>query len=615
MTGGQMSKSTRRPKSTFMRCMQILSLNDKQKILLVVVLQILLGFFDLLGIAIIGLLGALSVSSIMCSDTDSRLLILLKLAGLEENSLQNQTLALGLFAVSLLLTRTLLSAIVTKYILIFFSYRGASISTTLISRLLNQSHLVLKKRTSQETLYAITSGVDQMSMYVLGTAVVVTSDLCLLLIVITGLFFFNPIVGSVLVVLFILIALLLFYSMQARAGELGAQRANLSIQGNSKILEALSTYRELLVRNRRYYYAAEIGVSRLKLSKVTADSAFMPFVSKYVIETAIIIAATLISIIQFALQDASNAIASLAIFLAAGSRIAPSILRVQQGAIQIKSSLAQSIPTLDLIEEIGIETINQEKEKKVDFDHIGFEPSLRMQEISFTYPEKLEATLKSISLSIQTGSFVAIVGPSGGGKSTLIDLMLGVLNPDEGEVLLSGLKPIDAISRWPGAISYVPQDILILNATIKENVHMGYPVESVTDEFVSNALDTAGLTEFISLLPLGSETQSGERGAALSGGQRQRIGIARALYTKPKLLILDEATSSLDGESEANITEALAKLHGKTTLIMIAHRLSTVKNADSVAYLSQGQILASGTFEEVRDLVPAFDQQSKLMGL
>jgi ABC-type multidrug transport system fused ATPase/permease subunit len=615
MTGGQMSKSIRLPKSTFMRCVQILSAKDRRKITLVVVLQILLGFLDLLGVAIIGLLGALSVSSIISSDTDNRLLLLLKIINLEEKSLQTQTLVLGLFAVSLLLTRTFLSMIITKYILLFFSNRGAIISTSLVSRLLNQSHLVLKKRTSQETLYAVTSGVDQLSMYVLGTAVVVISDLSLLLIIMTGLFFLNPITGLVLVVLFTFIAVLLFYLMQARAGELGTQRADLNIQGNSKILEALSTYRELLVRNRRNYYASEIGTGRLKLSKVTADSAFMPFVSKYVIETAIVIAAAVISIIQFALQDASNAVSSLAIFLAAGSRIAPSILRVQQGAIQIKSSLAQSIPTLDLIEEIGIDTTNQLEDEKVDFDHIEFEPSLQLQEVSFKYPEKSETVLKSISLNIKAGSFIALVGPSGGGKSTLIDLMLGVLNPDAGEITLSGLKPIDAISRWPGAISYVPQDVVIIDGSIKDNITAGYPKVDVLEERVFHALKVSNLSDFVTDLPLGLNSPVGERGQLLSGGQRQRLGIARAMYTNPKLLVLDEATSALDGMTESQVSDELIKLKGSVTLILIAHRLSTVEKADLVVYLANGRVVASGTFNEVKNQVPDFNEQASLMGL
>jgi len=582
---------------------------------LVVLLQIFLGFLDLLGVALIGLLGALSVSNLMSSNTDSRLIFVLKIMELEDKSLQHQTLVLGLFAVSLLLIRTLLSVVITKYILVFFSKRGAIVSTSLISTLLNQSHLILKKRTSQETLYAVTSGVDQLTMYVLGTAVVVVSDISLLVIIISGLFILNPLTGFVLLVVFTSLAIVLYFMMRERAAKLGTQTASLSIEGNSKILEALVTYRELLVRNRRGYYAAEIGKGRFALSRVTADSAFMPFVSKYVIESAIVLAAALISFIQFALQDASNAVASLAIFLAAGSRIAPSILRVQQGALQIKSSLAQSLPTLDLIEEIGLSGTAPTKEEKSDFVHQGFESNLQIKNVSFRYPENDEPTLKVINQRIESGSFVALVGPSGGGKSTLVDLMLGVLNPDEGEILLSGLKPVEAISSWPGAISYVPQDVIIINGSIKDNIVAGYPPAELDEERISYALRVSNLSEFVSTLPLGLKSPAGENGHLLSGGQRQRLGIARAMYSNPKLLVMDEATSALDGMTESQVSEELIKLKGNVTLILIAHRLSTVEKADLVIYLSAGRIIASGTFEEVKAKVPDFKKQASLLGL
>jgi ABC-type multidrug transport system fused ATPase/permease subunit len=182
-------------------------------------------------------------------------------------------------------------------------------------------------------------------------------------------------------------------------------------------------------------------------------------------------------------------------------------------------------------------------------------------------------------------------------------------------VKISGLSPSDAITAWPGAISYVPQDILILDGTIRENVALGYPMEIVSDEDVWAALGNALLSEFVNALPKKLDSHVGDRGVNLSGGQRQRLGIARALFTKPKLLILDEATSSLDGKTESAVSQAIQAMHGEVTVITIAHRLSTVKNADRVFYLENGHLVAKGTFLEVRKLVPDFDEQAKLMGL
>jgi len=197
----------------------------------------------------------------------------------------------------------------------------------------------------------------------------------------------------------------------------------------------------------------------------------------------------------------------------------------------------------------------------------------------------------------------------------MIDVLLGVLNPDTGSVTISGIPPLLAVAKWPGAVSYVPQDVVIAAGTIRENISLGYPSEQASDELVMGALKIAHLDQFVASLPRGLDTQVGERGAKISGGQRQRIGIARAMFTRPHLLVLDEATSSLDGETEASISEAIQGLQGSTTVVIIAHRLSTVRNVNTVVYLADGKLLAKGTFEEVRKAVPEFDQQARVMGL
>jgi ABC-type multidrug transport system fused ATPase/permease subunit len=208
-----------------------------------------------------------------------------------------------------------------------------------------------------------------------------------------------------------------------------------------------------------------------------------------------------------------------------------------------------------------------------------------------------------------------LVGPSGAGKTTIVDVLLGILPPQSGTVLISGLSSLDAIEKWSGAISYVPQDVMISNGTVRENVSMGYPEDISRDEFVWDALRVAQLSEFIASLPGRLDSQVGDRGTKISGGQRQRLGIARAMFTKPQLLVLDEATSSLDGETEANISDAIQAMRGTVTVVMIAHRLSTVRNADVLVYLEDGKIRSVGTFEEVRSQVPDFDRQAQLMGL
>jgi len=574
-----------------------------------------MGALDLLGVVAIGLLGALSVTGLQSKEPGNRVGIALQVLHISNSSFQVQVTLLGFGAVLLLVGRTILSIFFTRRILFFLSRRGATISANLISRLLAQPLLIVQSRTTQETLYAVTTGVSLITLQVLATSIVMVSDLSLLVVMSIGLFVIDPTTAIGTFIVFFLIAYFLYRFMHVRADELGIKNSKFNIASNEKIVEVFSSYRESIVRNRRDYYAREIGKLRFALADVSAEAAFMPYVSKYVIETAVVLGALLIGAGQFVLQDAAHAVATLAIFLAAGTRIAPAVLRLQQGSIQIRGSLSAATPTLDLIDALGNSPMIENVDDSVDTIHEGFVSSIQIENTALTYPTKLVPAIAEISLMIPPGASVAFVGPSGAGKTTIIDVLLGVLNPSTGSVLVSGLPPLVAVAKWPGAISYVPQDVVIAAGTIRENVALGYPAEAATDELVMRALKIAHLDKFVNELPNGIETQVGERGAKISGGQRQRLGIARAMFTQPHLLVLDEATSSLDGETEASISDAIHALRGSTTVVMIAHRLSTVRSADIVVYLSEGKIISKGTFEQVRNSVPDFDRQAKLMGL
>jgi len=601
--------------STIGRSVNILSPDDKRKIVAVSVLQAFMGALDLLGVLVVGVLGALSVTGVQSSNPDSRMNSVLELLRISNLEFQTQALLLGIIAFVLLIGRTLLSIFFTRRILFFFSRRGAKISSDLISRLLSQSLLTIQTKTTQEILFSVTRGVELITLQVLATTVVLISDVSLLLILGIGLFVVDPITAVGTSILFILIGFILYRVMHVKADALGRMSSHLNVKSNEKIVEVFSSYRESVVRNRRDYYAREVKQIRFALANTLAEINFMPFISKYVIETSVVLGALLIGCAQFVMKDAAQAVATLAIFLAAGTRIAPAVLRLQQGSIQIRSCLGMASPTLDLIASLGNSPLIENVTDSVDIIHEGFTSEIHLSSASFTYPEKNHPALDKVTLDIAAGSSVAIVGPSGAGKTTLIDILLGVLIPDEGSILISGISPQQAVAKWPGAVSYVPQDVLIAAGSIRENIALGYPLEVATDELVLSALRIAHLEDFVDELPEGLETQVGERGANVSGGQRQRLGIARAMFTRPHLLVLDEATSALDGETEANISEAINALRGSTTVVMIAHRLSTVRNADLVVYISNGKILAKGTFNEVRHAVADFDRQAKLMGL
>lgn len=601
--------------STIGRSLRVLPRNDRRKIIFVTVFQVCMGALDLLGVLLIGLLGALAVTGVQSHEPTKTVESVLRLLHISGYSFQTQAAVLGSIAVTLLVGRTLLSIFFTRRILFFLSRRGANISANLISRLLSQSLLTVQLRTTHEILYAVTRGVDFIMLEVLATSIVLVSDVALLLIMAVGLFIVDPITALCTFLVFALIGYFLYRIMNVRAGKLGQLSSQLNIESNEKIIEVFGSYRESVVRNRRDYYAREIGKLRYELADSSAEIRFMPYISKYVIETTVVLGALLIGSAEFVLQDATRAVATVAIFLGAGTRIAPAVLRVQQGFVQIRGSLGMATPTLDLVESLGDAAQVENVDDSVDVIHAGFTSDIDIEEVSLTYPGKTTPAISGVTLSIPAGSSVAFVGPSGAGKTTIVDVLLGVLQPDEGRVVISGLSPLSAVAKWPGAVSYVPQDVVISNGSFRENVALGYPPERAVDELVRNALTVANLDEFVAGLPEGVDSPVGERGTKISGGQRQRLGIARAMFTKPLLLVLDEATSSLDGETEASISEAIQSLRGSTTVVMIAHRLSTVRNADMIVYMNRGKVIATGTFNEVRSAVPDFDRQAKLMGL
>jgi ABC-type multidrug transport system fused ATPase/permease subunit len=597
------------------RSLRVLSKRDQKKVLAITLIQVLMGVLDLLGVIAIGLLGALSVSGLQSLKPGNRVSAALELLHIADKTFQTQAVILGLCAVVLLVGRTFLSVFFTRRILFFLSHKGAKISVDLVSRLLSKPLLNIQERTNMETLYAVTSGVVVITIQILATGVVLISDISLLIIMGIGLVVADPTtaIGSFLV--FAVTGYFLYRLMHVRAGALGVKNSELMIKSNEKIVEVFASYRELVVRNRRDFYAREIGKLRYQLADTSAEISFMPYVSKYVIETTVVLGALIVGGAQFIIQDTTHAVATLAIFLAAGSRIAPAVLRVQQGSIQLRGSLGQAAPTLDLIDSLGDSPLVENVDDTLDLVHDGFNSEISALDMSLTYPNKKVAAVSNVTLKIPAGTSVAFVGPSGAGKTTIIDVLLGVLVPNSGSVLISGLPPLLAVAKWPGAVSYVPQDVVMASATIRENVALGYPKDLATDDLVINALKVAHLDKFVSELPQGLDTHVGEHGALISGGQRQRLGIARAMFTRPLLLVLDEATSSLDGETEAAISEAIHELRGSATVVMIAHRLSTVRNADLVVYMADGKILATGTFDEVREAIPYFDRQAKLMGL
>jgi len=458
--------------------------------------------------------------------------------------------------------------------------------------------------------------VNSLIIGVMGSVVSMISDFSLIFVMLLGLFIVDPGTAFGSLVYFGLIAYVVHMRLGAKAHSLGIENSVLTVQNNELIVQSITSFREIYVRNRQGYYLSNIAKGRYSLAGIAGELNFMPYVSKYVLEGSIVVGGLLLASSQFLLQDAKQAFATLAIFLAAASRIAPALLRLQQGLLQIRTSSGGAIPAISLINDFSDTDLTKDLlPRDIDFEHEGFNGRIIFSDVCFKYPEKSSDVISKISFAVEPGEILAIVGPSGSGKTTMVDLMIGLIKPDSGQVLVSGDKPSDAISKWPGAISYVPQDISISNDSIEGNICLGFDKNSQYLDWIKQLISASMLDEVIQDLENGIETNVGERGTKLSGGQRQRLGIARALFTNPKLIILDEATSALDAETEQFVSNSINGLRGKTTVVLIAHRLATVRNADKVCYVENGQIKGFGSFDQVRKAVPNFDHQANLLGL
>ncbi len=594
--------------------MKLLSNRDRKLVYVVVFVTVCFGLMDLFGVMLIGVIGSLSVTGVSSGQTGNRVGRVLELLSIEEFSLQSQVAILGLIAALTLISKTVLSLFFARKSLYFLARRGAMISADLVGKYFALPVSQINKRSTQESIYALTAGVNYVMVGIIGVWVSLISDFSLMLILGMGLFIVDAPTAIGAAVVFFGVATILHRLTHYKVKEIGERQSHLHVIGSQRIYEAVNSYRELLIRNRRGYYARQIAQNRFQLADGTATIAFMQHINKYVLELTLVASSLCLAFYQFSTTTASRAIAVVTVFVAASTRITPAVLRVQQGLIQIKANLGQAMPAVRLMEEIiNINPVSDGSDL-LPREHQNFRPEVLAEGIVFSYNDGVRI-LSNVDLRVKPGEFIAITGGSGAGKTTLVDVILGALVPQNGSVLISGSTPIEAFSKWPGAVSYVPQDSPIIAGTLRENLGLGYPTHLMTDEVCWEALSLARLDSFVKTLTNGLDTQVGDRGTRLSGGQRQRLGIARSLVTKPKLLILDEATSSLDSLTESEISESLRNLKGQITMIVIAHRLSTVVDADRIYYLESGEIKANGRFQELKARSAEFRIQAELMGL
>ena len=603
------------PRSFFLvrRSLGLLDRRSRRLYWLAVIALMLTSGLDLGAVLLIGLVVAgASAVALGSSGTSS--------SGFLGGLIPDSTSGLILFASVagvLLIVKSLTSLYLTRRTYRFLANRSAMVSSRLADRVLSLSLLDVQRRASQKLTQALTVGVNAATVSTLGPLSVIMAESALALLLLSGLAAVDPVVAAFTVAFFGLVAVLLQLAVGRWAVRLGSTQARADIGSMTELQHSLRAYRELVVANRRDLFVKRFETLRWKSASVQADSFILNQAGKYVFEGALVLGAGALVIILATTRSLESAVLALTVFLLVATRVFPSLLRLQAAFTQMRSSEGISSELFALIEDL--QTLHQSPTAQVAHEQPtpteSFTPSLQLHNVTLTYPDTNEPALSKVSVSVNPGQSVAIVGSTGAGKSTLADIMLGVIRPTNGSAELSGIPPERAVATWPGSIAYVPQDVAVLSGTVRENVALGFPAEDTNDHDVWEALRRAHLAGFLTEYRDGLDTVVGENGVKLSGGQRQRLGIARALYTRPRMMVMDEATSALDAQTERDITATIDEISGEVTTIIIAHRLATVRHCELVLYLHQGRLLASGSFDEVRESVPEFDQQAQLLGL
>jgi ATP-binding cassette subfamily C protein len=534
------------------------------------------SILDLLGILGIGWLGSSLAFSLTGAEVEKNEI---KLGSFNLPSISLEALPFAIVVIlCLFLFKAISSIALTSRLAHFLARVEARAGKAIVEAAFGNNLLVSGKRSKDEIIYAVQIGSPSAFGGLLNAVGAFVAEGFLFALILTSFVIVDPTSALIAVVYFGFIGFLIQFFL-GRLMQRASNKTTVStVEANTLISDLSDTIREASILGRREFFYEKI----YDLRKIAAGGT-----------------ATQVVLAQLSGGDITASAATIGIFLSGGLRLTASLLPLQASLLSIKLSTPPALRALDILEEIE-NSISSPAHNKSEATPLEPGPvGLRLEHVDFKYLPSLPNVINDISLDVPAGSQVALIGVSGSGKSTLADLVLGLLDPTSGEIRMGGQKPSQLLAQFPGLVGYVPQNPGLVSGTITQNIALGIDPSDVIISRVEDAVRSANLTNFVDSLPLGLGTDIGVRKDELSGGQLQRIGLARALYTKPKLLVLDEATSALDAESENEINVALEAMRGSVTVIMIAHRLNTVQNSDIVFFMEEGAISARGTFQEL----------------
>jgi len=508
--------------------------------------------------------------------------------------------SLGILVLGLLILNNLFKALFAWMQLRYGYMREYSLSRRLLTRYLSQPYIFFLNRNTSELSRNILSVVGTVIGSVLRPCLSIAEKTVSSIFILILLLFVDPLLAITTALVLGSIYGAIYIIVRKKLSLWGRQSVEATLYRYKLSSEAMSGIKDLKVLGREHYFLDRFAAYCRQYARYASKSGTIGLIPMYSLEVLAFGGILCIVLYFLALkQNLVQVLPLIALYAFAAKRLMPALQGIFAGISTIRYNLA----SLDVLYDDFITTV--EADSKQDgasaITPLAFARSLELKNITFAYPNREEQVVHDLSLSIQANTTVGFVGSTGSGKTTLIDIVLGLLMPQAGQLLVDGI-PVDDrnLVQWQQNLGYVPQHIFLSDDTVMRNIAFGIPDEHINHEKVINAAHIANIDTFIRTeLPSGYNTLIGERGVRLSGGQRQRIGIARALYHDPKALILDEATSALDGITEAAVMDAIHALSTQKTIIMIAHRLTTVKDCDVIYVLEDGRIATQGTYAEL----------------
>jgi ABC-type multidrug transport system fused ATPase/permease subunit len=518
----------------------------------------------------------------------------------------------GVVALILLVATALVSMLTVWRTARFAARVGQEIADSLYRYYMHQPWLFHAAGSSAELTKKIASESYIVAAQIIYPFMQINAKAILTLFMIVGLLILNPWVVLIALVIFGCAYAVLYRMIRQRLVRNGRRISELATRRYKLMAEGFGGIKDVLLLGRQDDFVKRFQDSGTELSRSLSANDALAMAPKNFMD--MISFSSVILLVLYLTRNYEGDLASilpvLALYALAGFKVLPGFQQIYHAVATIKASS----PAFDSIKadlKKSHAAIGLEASHAATGQITSFTQAIDFRDVTFTYPAKLQPALKSVSVRIPANKTIGFAGSTGSGKSTLIDLVMGLLPPDAGEILIDGVPLIPANTRsWQNMIGLVSQSIFLSDASIKENVAFGIPLEKIDIHRVQEVLALAHLEEFIAELPEGIETRVGERGVQLSGGQRQRIGIARSLYHNPEVLVFDEATSALDGITEKSIMQAIHHFAGRKTIILIAHRFTTIQKCDVIYFMEKGRIVDQGTYKELMERNALFRDMS-----